>query len=240
MARSRNIKPGFFANEALAELPFEYRLLFIGLWTLADREGRIEDRPKRIKMTLFPADNVDCEEGIAALTKAGFLQRYTVEGTSVIWIVAWAKHQNPHHREQPSDLPAPPNPEQGPTLVGAKPDLGTAKPQASPSLAVLIPSSLIPDSPIRTIPPTSADGFEDFWELWPKSERKGSRPKCREVWLSRRLSQVAPEILAHVAAMKKSDQWADHRYIPAPLVYLNQSRWEGAALPTPEDERLPI
>ena len=61
MARARNIKPSFFTNEDLVELPFEDRLLFIGLWTLADREGRLEDRPKRIKMAVFPADNVDVD-----------------------------------------------------------------------------------------------------------------------------------------------------------------------------------
>ena len=55
MARARNIKPGFFLNEELVELPFSTRLLFIGLWTLADRDGRMEDKPKRIKMSLFPA-----------------------------------------------------------------------------------------------------------------------------------------------------------------------------------------
>jgi len=42
--RSRNIKPGFFKNEIIAEMPTETRLLFIGLWLLADREGRLEDR----------------------------------------------------------------------------------------------------------------------------------------------------------------------------------------------------
>ena len=57
----RNIKPAFFKNELFAELsPFD-RLLFIGLWVSWDREGRVEDRPKRIKMELFPAiaDDVD-------------------------------------------------------------------------------------------------------------------------------------------------------------------------------------
>ena len=54
MARARNIKPGLFSNEVIAELPAFDRLLFIGLWCLADREGRLEDRPKRIKMELFP------------------------------------------------------------------------------------------------------------------------------------------------------------------------------------------
>ena len=44
MARARNIKPGFFKNELLVGLPYEYRLLFIGLWTIADRDGRFEDR----------------------------------------------------------------------------------------------------------------------------------------------------------------------------------------------------
>ena len=31
MARARNIKPGFFTNDELVELPFATRLLFIGL-----------------------------------------------------------------------------------------------------------------------------------------------------------------------------------------------------------------
>ena len=48
MARARNIKPGFFANDLLVDLPFEVRLLFIGLWTIADRAGRLCDRPKKI------------------------------------------------------------------------------------------------------------------------------------------------------------------------------------------------
>jgi len=36
MARSRNIKPGFFSNEHLAEVDFATRLLFIGMWAEAD------------------------------------------------------------------------------------------------------------------------------------------------------------------------------------------------------------
>lgn len=105
MARARNIKPGFFANEDLVELSFEYRLLFIGLWTLADREGRLEDRPKRIKMAVFPADTVDVEDGLRELTKAGFIKRYEANGVSVVQILSFTKHQNPHHTEKASDLP---------------------------------------------------------------------------------------------------------------------------------------
>ena len=105
MARARNIKPGFFRNAELVELPFEARLLFIGLWTIADREGRLEDRPKQIKMEIFPADNVDCDQLIASLDLSGMIERYTIEGKAYIQIVNFAKHQNPHKEEKTSEIP---------------------------------------------------------------------------------------------------------------------------------------
>ena len=74
MARARNIKPGLFTNEVLVDLPAFDRLLFIGLWCLADREGRLEDRVKRIKMELFPCDNYDIEVGLSNLAGAGFIR----------------------------------------------------------------------------------------------------------------------------------------------------------------------
>ena len=105
MARARNIKPGFFTNEDLVELPFEARLLFIGLWTEADRAGRLEDRPKRLKMALFPADNVDVDALLDDLARMGFIRRYVAGGARVIQVVNWSKHQNPHHTEKASVLP---------------------------------------------------------------------------------------------------------------------------------------
>ena len=107
MARVRNIAPGFFTHELLVELAFEYRLLFAGLWTIADREGRLEDRPKRIRMAIFPADNVDCDAGLQALHDAGLVLRYTVEGVAYLQILAFHKHQKPHPREAASVIPAP-------------------------------------------------------------------------------------------------------------------------------------
>lgn len=107
MARARNIKPGFFKNADLVELPFEYRLLFIGLWTLADREGRLEDRPKQIRMELFPADNVDTNKGLDALQALGFVRRYEVDGKRFVQVVNFGKHQNPHMNEAKSTIPAP-------------------------------------------------------------------------------------------------------------------------------------
>lgn len=127
MSRARNIKPGFFKNELLVELPFEVRLLFIGLWTLADREGRLEDRPVRIKMEIFPADSVDVNGSLDSLHRDGFIERYAVGNAKYIQILAWKKHQNPHCKEAESTIPAP------------------CEHHASPA------DSLIPDSLIRDI-----------------------------------------------------------------------------------------
>ena len=107
MARARNIKPAFFQNEELVELEFSTRLLFIGLWTLADRAGRLEDRPKRIKMALFPADDLDIDFALSRLQDSGFIKRYTIDDNQYIQILAFEKHQNPHVKEPASIIPAP-------------------------------------------------------------------------------------------------------------------------------------
>lgn len=125
MARARNIKPGFFKNEDLAECSPWARLCFAGLWTLADREGRLEDRPKRIKGELFAFDSVEVEPLLAELAKHRFILRYeAADGRGLIQVEAFTKHQNPHHREPPSDLPPPQSP-------GLKADATTQKPEAS-------------------------------------------------------------------------------------------------------------
>lgn len=143
MARARNIKPGFFTNEDLVELDFATRLLFAGLWTVADREGRLQDRPKKIKIDVFPADNLDIDAMLQALHDRKFITRYEVNGGKFIQISSWAKHQNPHHTEKASELPG---------IDGELTVKEPLKPSDPPrqdggNLAdSLIPDSLIPDS----------------------------------------------------------------------------------------------
>ncbi|WP_126284499.1 hypothetical protein [Burkholderia stagnalis] len=105
MAHARNIKPGFFDNEDLCELPPLARLLFAGLWTLADREGRLEDRPKRIRADVLPYDECEVEMLLHALHVRGFIRRYVVAGKRYIDVTKWGLHQRPHHTERPSRLP---------------------------------------------------------------------------------------------------------------------------------------
>jgi hypothetical protein len=67
MARSRNLKPGFFKNELLADLSPLTRLFFQGIWCEADRRGILEDRPKRLKADILPYDDADPEQMLADL-----------------------------------------------------------------------------------------------------------------------------------------------------------------------------
>ena len=107
MARARNIKPGFFTNDVLAELPPLGRLLFAGLWTVADRAGRLEDRPRKIKAELLPYDDCHLGQLLDALAERGFIERYEVGGVRYIQITNFEKHQNPHIKEADSVIPGP-------------------------------------------------------------------------------------------------------------------------------------
>jgi len=107
VARIRTIKPAFFMNEELAELPPLTRLLYIGLWTQADREGRMEDRPRRIKASVLPYDECDIGAMLDSLQDSGHIIRYEADGGRYIEVVNFTKHQAPNQREQESMIPAP-------------------------------------------------------------------------------------------------------------------------------------
>ena len=154
MARARNIKPGFFKNADLLELAPLTRLLFAGLWCIADREGRIEDRPRQIKLEVMPADECDVDVMLNDLHNSGFINRYEVDGEKFLRILKWKKHQNPHMKEVDSAIPEPKraSPEKPGTspeksgLAGTIPEQAEKTPEPTgliPDSLNLIPSSLI-------------------------------------------------------------------------------------------------
>lgn len=200
MSRSRNVKPGFFKNENLAECTPWARLCFVGLWTMADREGRLEDRPRRIKGELFAYDNVEVEPLLQELEKWQFIIRYEAGGMNLIQVAQFTKHQNPHHREMASVLPAPtgytPEPEaEDPMHEPKASGLPEAGPTCEGGSAVLIPDSgfLIPDSGFlkpkeeaqtrkRATPPARPEGVtEQTWNDWLQLRRAKKAPVTQTV-----------------------------------------------------------
>lgn len=107
MARARTIKPGYFTNDLLAECDPLARILFAGLWTVADRDGRMVCRPARIKAQVLPYDDCDIDELLWQLQRRRFVVIYEVNGVRYLQIEGFARHQNPHPREVSESIPEP-------------------------------------------------------------------------------------------------------------------------------------
>ena len=80
--------------------------------------------------------------------------------------------------------------------------------------------------------------FDLFWATWPNNQqggysRKGAKSECLKRWNKHHHDTQADTILKHVAWLKTTPDWLKDNglYIPAPLVYLNQQRWDGADVP---------
>lgn len=105
MARIRYVKPDFFTDDKIAELKPLTRLFFIGMWTQADKKGRLLDRPKHLKIKLLPCDVVDGQKMMIELAEAELIIRYEVSGEKYIQVKNFELHQRPHSTEAPSKLP---------------------------------------------------------------------------------------------------------------------------------------
>lgn len=102
------LRPGFFSSEQVLNCSMPARLLFQGLWCLADKEGRLEDRPKQIKLLILPMDRVDVDKLLSELAAAELIVRYEAAGQRCIWLPKFIENQRIHPHEATSLLPEPP------------------------------------------------------------------------------------------------------------------------------------
>ena len=190
MARSRNIKPALFKNEVLGVADPIYTLCFEGLWLLADRDGRLEDRPLRIKAEIFPyREFLDIEAMLDWLSRNDFIIRYQNGKNRYIQIINFAKHQNPHKNEAASEIPEYSATCKSSDFIGTDPDsIGCARAD-SLSLDSLSLDSLSLDS--RALVPSADDTgdysfeFEQFWKAYPKRDGGNSKRAAFKAWKAR-------------------------------------------------------
>lgn len=105
--KARIIKPGFFVNDTLAGCDPLARILFAGLWCVADREGKVEWSPKRLQTQILPYDNVNIYELAKQLEESGFICTFLHNRTPYIKILRFEAHQKIHLRERASEIPEP-------------------------------------------------------------------------------------------------------------------------------------
>lgn len=230
MARARNIKPAFFDNDALGELEPLARLLFIGMWTIADYKGDFEWREKRVKAKILPYDDCDIKKLAINLDKSGFIRFYSDGENIYCNVVNFSSHQNPHknEREKGSDIPE--YSEKMRQLVDLKgitinPDKSRLKQECSHSDRA-DSLNLIPDT-LKPITDETYVSFEDFWMNWPK---KTDKKNAEKVWKKLKVTdELYQSIVNHCTrAYLKTDK----QYIPNPSTYLNQERWNDEILET--------
>lgn len=72
---------------------------------------------------------------------------------------------------------------------------------------------------------TAPDGFDEFWNAYPK---KSAKPAAVRAFKSAKAKDELVALLAHVMTMSGSEDWTKEKgkYIPHPATYLNQRRWE--------------
>lgn len=234
MARLRAIKPGFFLNDQLAECDPLARILFAGLWTIADRAGRLDDRPRRIKAETLPYDDCDVDGLLDQLAARGFIRRYRVGDARYIQVVTWDKHQTPHIREAPSAIPAP---DEHRTSTGQAPDGHSASTPltltdpdlGSRTLTVPVPRARAREEPADGAPARSNphwDALVSGIGIAPAtSQERGRYGKVvREL---RGLGATPDDILARCANYRA--RWPDMDLTPEALM----NHWSRMAEPPP-------
>lgn len=106
----RMITPEIWFNEKVSSLPHTGRLLFIGIFSNADDDGRLKASAKFLKAHIFPYDDDISSELIKELrdrcAQLGLIRLYTNGNQELLDIPGWREHQQIRKdRYTPSKLP---------------------------------------------------------------------------------------------------------------------------------------
>lgn len=249
MPRIRSIKPDFFTSLTVADLSFEQRLTFIGLWTHVDDEGRCVDDARLIKAAIWPLDDrtaADVEADLGGLSESSLIVRYTLNRKRYLAVRGWAEHQK-INRPTPSKLPAP---KDGQILGATCTDDDSSTPHGD----------VTEDSPGErkgkeqgkeqgkegSSPPSAASArddpgpaFDEFWSLYP---RKAGKSEAAKSWGKAIKDGIDPTSL--LAAVKAHADYhlaakTEQQFIPHASTWLNQKRYEDEPPPLPRQSGPP-
>jgi len=230
MARIRTIKPEFFDDPDVGDLSPWARLLFIGLWTQADRDGRLVADWRRLKARLFPFDAKcpDLSRLAVELHGKDMVRQYQdSHGRECLWIVKFLAHQRPHPKEPESTI----EPWQNLSIQAQKDNAMERNGEPGKKTASQVDYGLLTmgngsgnGSGVPAVPAVD-DGFDAFWKAYPKKRDKGHAAKC---WTKMKPSPgLQATILASIATQRTWRDWTkdDGQFIPNPATWLNGQGW---------------
>lgn len=94
--RIRTIKPEFWSDEKIGKLSRNARLLFIGLWSIADDFGVARSNLRWINAQLFPYDHLSIKNlrtWLSELLNLGFIEEFSSKDETYFNIKHFKNHQ---------------------------------------------------------------------------------------------------------------------------------------------------
>ena len=128
MSRQRMIQPGIWTDEGFLSISVPARLLFIGMISMADDEGRGLATDRCLKALVFPADDITLEkvrglrDELAGNVNVKF---YDVAGKHYYQLTKWRNHQR---LERPKKSLIPPLPDASGTHPVSVTDVSGTRP----------------------------------------------------------------------------------------------------------------
>ena len=97
MARKRMIDPNIWQSEDFGKLSTLAKIVFIGLFSLADDEGRGRCNPVYLKSTLFPYEenirSTDIDKTLSEISSNMSIVLYSCNGSSYYSLLSWNEFQ---------------------------------------------------------------------------------------------------------------------------------------------------
>ena len=249
MARIRTIKPEFWDSPSTAKASAVARLAYIAMWNWADDHGRGTANLKELEGFIFPNADLPTLSGgtsenfrqvMAEVSECFGVVFYEVGGRPYYAIPGWHQHQRnersakskypgPDEADTPSDLRKHPSvgtsenfrsgvaetPHTSVTGTGEQGNRGTGE------------QTLVP-APRGRATEAEPDGFADFYDAYPRKEKRRTAAKAYAAALRR---TDPTTILAGAQRFAADPNLPERQYIPHPSTWLNGDGWDDDPLP---------
>lgn len=234
--RIRSIKPEFWSSEDIAALPWDDRLIFIGLWSYVDDNAVGRDNEKLIVADLFPLEDDPREtlarvsRGLQNLFERGFIVRYTVEDRAYLAIAKFPKHQR-IDKPNKARYPAPTSDNavirESVARVSRDPR-GDVAPGAVDQRSRGTGEEETCATPLRdTNLPAASPRFDEFWSAYPL---RRDRRKAEKAFTAA-LKRASPDAVINGALRYSQDPNREDRYTKYAEGWLNGDGWLDDPLP---------
>ncbi len=245
MSRRRMIKPEFFTDEKVINLPIPARLLFIGMWNHADDEGIFKDSPIQLKVQVFPADESIDLNTIKTYIDLMINQKLLIPGTNVdnsklLRVTKWSDHQTINRPTASKYIFTPISDDSVSNQLPLNEDSVSNHTQLTddslPNKDKLNKDKIkeVKESKVKTkVKENSAMSktdkikaeftFDRFYQLYPRKIREQMALNAFKVIAAKHLEAVFRGLENYNIYWKNNN--VDVEFIPYPSTWLNQKQW---------------